>query len=196
MNLQRGFTWPLLLGALVIVLIVSGGAYWYVHQKPNSIQSSDSQIYTNSKYGFSLHYPTGSVVNESSKSVSQGTQVVSIGVGQRYVSDFVEVDVGQSTSDCVAPDRSSNNPPSASGTAVISGVTFNKYTINDPAAGLLGLGYIYRAAHNNLCFTIRAAYGGAEPSHYQGAEAAQIEAKNEAGVAQVDAIARSFTFTN
>ncbi len=224
MNFSRGFAWlPLLLG-VVLAIGVSGAAYWYVHQTPGQplfinlnpipvatstgitqkipqtvqtntqTSNSDLQTYTDSQYGFSLQYPNGSKLDTSQKPAFKGMQVVVIGIGEQYVSDSVEVGIDQNTANCTTAYSGSENHPLAAGTTVINGFTFNKYEIDDPAAGLLGLGYVYRAVHNNLCFIITAQYVGAEPSHYQGAERTRVEAENTAGVAQVDAVARSFKF--
>src|SRR5680860_134351 len=56
----KGFISPLLL-ALIAVLILGGGAYVYMQNKPDSqfatTQTSDWKTYTNTQYGFEFKYP-------------------------------------------------------------------------------------------------------------------------------------------
>lgn len=216
MNFQRGFAWVPLLIAIILMLGVSGGAYYYVHQNAGgsnplsvylqpaassttqaqtqtnvtntsaNLQASNVQTYTNTQYGFSLQYPSDvASVDPSVNASSQTSEVVNIGIGRAYDSNFVRVDVSKNTTNCANK---------GSGSVVIGGVNFTQDPINDVGAGQLGLGYVYSAIHNNLCYSVTAHYLGNSPNRYQGAEAARIDAQNKAGVAVVDTIARSFRF--
>lgn len=74
-NFHKGFISPRLL-ALIAILIIGGGAYVYVHNKPvsqpavvsptaqatstgqtSNSQTADWKTYTNSQYGFEIFYP-------------------------------------------------------------------------------------------------------------------------------------------
>jgi hypothetical protein len=167
---------------------------WYSYQGvPDSlpIGGGMSRLYSN--FGFSLDYPsdvqaTGTVSHIDGTNSFQVAMVGTAGSG-------VTVIVVGNTTTC--PSVTTGPGPDlvpVDSLVLINGVQFTKYKISDPAAGLLGLSIVYQTAYSNSCFTIRAFYEGAEPSHYQGEESQQIAAQNDAGIAKVDAIANSFRF--
>lgn len=75
MKHPRGFAWLPILLVILGVLVVSGGAYWYVHSQNSTSQPSIVQLatttpqsqtslsgmseYTDSSFGFSFWYPSG-----------------------------------------------------------------------------------------------------------------------------------------
>ncbi|MDP2655831.1 MAG: hypothetical protein Q8P17_04955 [bacterium] len=75
---KKGFVPPLLL-ALIALLIIGGGTYVYVQNKPANLSAvapaSDWKTYTNTKYGIQIQYPkewnllpSGTVQNPKTKS--------------------------------------------------------------------------------------------------------------------------------
>jgi hypothetical protein len=149
-----------------------------------------SHSYTNSTYGFTMKYPANFSVDDSIHQTYQGVQAVSIGKPSQ--STTVTVIPGPCPPVYVGPD----NEQVPANSLVLNGTTFSSYSWSDPAAGQLGITKAYQTVHAGNCYAVRAFYQGVEPGHYQGAEAAKVQADDDAGIDAVDAIARSFSFTS
>lgn len=167
---------------------------WYAYQGvPDSVSIGGGMSRLYSNFGFSLDYPSNL---QATGTVSRiyGTDLLQVAMVGTAASG-VNITVMGNTATCPTVTTGPGpDPVSPDSLVLINGVQFTKYKISDPAAGLLGLSNVYQSARNNQCFTIKAFYEGAEPSHYQGEQAQQIAAQNDAGLANVDAIARSFRF--
>jgi len=190
---------------------------------PNISQPSSkgTQTYTNTQYRFSIQYPEGlqahvpGSTDQYGITINRAAWLVEIGQIKKQftTSEYgwgndgytaaaqgkVIVGVSMDSNDvanCMSAPDIGNVMQSSITHKTINGTHFLSYEAGDPALGLYRLTQIYQTLHNGICFSILEQIDGGESSHMNKTDAVANDKMLSDILAQLDAIATSFKFTD
>ena len=164
-------------------------------------------VYTNSRYGFSVQYPTSLMLETTGLSSGGFAGQSAVGAVSMYVAnggiiERLSVNVSSDSADVgnctVAPQSPESTGEHASNvsTVNINGTSFLKYQLSDLAAGQSVNSTVYRAVRNNTCYEIRDTISSTASNRLSAEENQKQSTDIAAASAIIGPIVQSFRFTN